>query len=77
MEYSASHTLCQAATQPSAYPVASVAIPATGSTCPTPGHPLDPHPEDQKLVISGTEVNPDHNTQEKKPMSKPERPEKN
>ena len=39
--------------------VANVTAPTTGSKCGTPKHPLDPCPEEQKMVTQDTDINPD------------------
>ena len=43
---------------------ASAATPTTCSACAAPGHPLDPHPEEQKTATPGTGVDPDLNVEE-------------
>ena len=44
-------TLTQGVALPLVHNVESVAIPTIGSTCAAPGNPLDPHPEEQKMVL--------------------------
>ena len=54
----------QAAALPVAHNVASVTITAISSTCAALGQPLDPHPEDHKMLTPGTGSNADCSTEE-------------
>ena len=49
-------TLSQATALPTAYSVASAAIPTIGNVCATPGHSLDPYPEEWKMASPGTDA---------------------
>ena len=58
------HILSQATALPLVHNVARAAIPTIGNTSATQGHPLDLHPEEQKMVTPGTDVDQDPNAEE-------------
>ena len=64
LELTASSILSLAAVLPLAHSVANVAKPTIGSACTTSGHSIDPHPQEQKLVALGTDIDPNPDEKE-------------
>ena len=60
----ASSIVCKVATLPPEHNVATTVIPTIGNVGATPEHPLYSHPEEQKMVTLGTDINPESNKEE-------------